>query len=141
VSEMTPERARQILAGATMHNAMLEAQGDMDGHVLLAIEQATAFLAQHARAEAAEERVKGLEEKAGLRQEVERLKQTLARERHQHADTIDSRDRASEAADRLAYALYSVEEIGEHTNMNDPWLNAAERLESSAALAPTQEPS
>jgi len=70
VSEMTPERARQILAGATRHNAMLEAQGDLDGHVVLAIEQANAYLEQHARAEAAEERAKVLEEALWASQEA-----------------------------------------------------------------------
>ena len=61
---------------------------------------------------------------------LERLEQ----ERQAHERTIAARDRAREAADRLAYALYGVEEIGEHTNLNCPWDNAAERLE---ALLPT----
>ena len=34
------------------------------------------------------------------------------------------RDRATDAADALAACIGGVEEIGEHTNMNDPWTNA-----------------
>ena len=54
-------------------------------------------------------------------------------EERMQSQLIDERDRATEAADRLAYALFGVEEIGEHTNLNCPWENAAERLESMAA--------
>ena len=43
---------------------------------------------------------------------------------------IDSRDRATEAADRLAYAIASVEAIGEHSSANDPWENALRYAES-----------
>lgn len=37
---------------------------------------------------------------------------------------IDNRDRATDWADRLAYAIAPVERIGEHSNGNDPWSNA-----------------
>lgn len=47
---------------------------------------------------------------------------------------IDSRDRATEAADRLAYAIASVEAIGEHSSANDPWENALHYAESLHAF-------
>lgn len=57
----------------------------------------------------------------------------LADERQSHSGTLDARDRAQAAADRLAYALFGIEDIGEHSSANDPWENAAERLEDMAA--------
>jgi hypothetical protein len=43
-------------------------------------------------------------------------------------ELIDQRDQAVAAADRLAYAIGTVEEIGEHSNGNDPYTNALELL-------------
>lgn len=39
-------------------------------------------------------------------------------------EEIANRDNAQEWADRLAYAIAPVEEIGEHTSHNNPWENA-----------------
>jgi hypothetical protein len=49
-------------------------------------------------------------------------------EERAHLETIDQRDRAEDAADRLAYAIAPMEEIGEHSNLNDPWQNALDAL-------------
>lgn len=57
------------------------------------------------------------------------LEARLAREENSHGLTIDQRDRAHAAADALAYAIGTVEDIGEHSNLNDPWANALELLE------------
>ncbi|MER7788604.1 hypothetical protein [Streptomyces sp. NPDC097640] len=40
------------------------------------------------------------------------------------AETTDDRDRAQEAADKLAYAIAPIEVIGEHSGGNCPWTNA-----------------
>jgi hypothetical protein len=61
---------------------------------------------------------------------IAELEAELRREKYSHAFTIDQRDRAEEAADKLAYAIGSVEEIGEHSNLNCPWKNASELLET-----------
>ena len=49
-------------------------------------------------------------------------------------DIYNRRNAAEAAADRIAYALFDVDQIGEHTNLNDPWQNAAELIESSPML-------
>ncbi|MCD0164604.1 hypothetical protein [Deinococcus sp. 12RED42] len=92
-----------------------------------------ALLAETAAALAAAEA-----ERDALRAALERVEGDLARERSTHSETIDQRDTAQEAADRLAYALFSIDEIGEHSSSNCPWENAAERLEEMAALGGTQ---
>lgn len=43
---------------------------------------------------------------------------------------IDERDGAEEWADKLAYAVGPVEDIGEHSNDNNPWANALEILKN-----------
>lgn len=48
------------------------------------------------------------------------------------------RDRCAAWADRLAYAIGTVEEIGQHSNLNDPWVNALDLLPRK--LAVTQPP-
>lgn len=45
---------------------------------------------------------------------------------------MHERDAATDAADRLAYALFGPDDIGEHTNLNCPWTNASELLERAA---------
>ncbi len=52
----------------------------------------------------------------------------LAEEEAAHSTTIGERDAAQEAADQLAYTVFTIEEIGEHSNLNDPWANAATLL-------------
>ena len=64
--------------------------------------------------------------------EVVKLRCDLAHERQSHSNTIDSRDRMHEAADRLAYAAFDIDDIGEHSSANCPWENAAELLEEHA---------
>lgn len=64
--------------------------------------------------------------------ENDRLRAALAEAEAREGRLLQARDEAREAADRLAYACFSVEEIGEHTNLNCPWANAAERLEALA---------
>lgn len=61
---------------------------------------------------------------AALLAEVRRLQTELAKEELLHGDTIDDRDRAQDAADKLAYAVAPEDVIGEHTADNSPWANA-----------------
>lgn len=49
-------------------------------------------------------------------------------EERAHGDTIDDRDQIHEAADRIAYSLASIEEIGEHSSGNDPWDNVIDHV-------------
>ena len=65
-------------------------------------------------------------------EEIDKLRRDLADERSSHAGTIDQRERAEAAADRLAYAAFGIDDIGEHTSVNCPWANAAELLEDCA---------
>jgi hypothetical protein len=53
--------------------------------------------------------------------------------------TIDERDTAQEWADRLAYAIAPVKEIGEHSNLNNPWANAA-AVAAGGGAGPGEEP-
>ena len=72
-------------------------------------------------------------ERDAAMERVVNLEARLAREENSHGLTIDQRDRASDAADALAYAIGTVEDIGEHSNLNDPWANALELLDSRLA--------
>lgn len=67
--------------------------------------------------------------------EVERLMRVAVKEEEAHRVTICQRDRAEEAADNLAYTIASQEEIGEYSNLNDPWGNAANLLQDIKAKA------
>lgn len=60
------------------------------------------------------------------------------REEEAHLRTIDQRDRAEEWADKLAYAVAPMEEIGEHSNVNNPWQNALDVLEAREAAPPAE---
>lgn len=68
----------------------------------------------------------------GLKAEVDRLRSELAKEQRLHGDTIDDRDRAQDAADKLAYAIAPEQVIGEHSADNSPWANALELVTSKA---------
>lgn len=57
--------------------------------------------------------------------EVERLRKRLAAEERNHHDTIGQRDRAEEWADQLASLLAPADVLGEHSNANNRWVNAA----------------
>lgn len=63
------------------------------------------------------------------RDEIRGLRSDLAREEAAHALTIEQRDNAEEWADRLAYAAAPESEIGEHSNLNNPWANALKLIE------------
>lgn len=52
----------------------------------------------------------------------------LRQERSGHIGTMNERDRAQDAADKLAYAIAPVEVIGEHSSGNDPWAQALDVL-------------
>lgn len=65
---------------------------------------------------------------------VRRLRDALAREERLHGDTIDDRDRATDMADKLAYAVASEDVIGEHTADNSPWANALELITPAAEV-------
>lgn len=62
-----------------------------------------------------------------------------AAEERAHGQTIDERDRAEVMADRLveAIAIITGVQMGEHSNMNDPWENA---LQAATEYAETRRP-
>jgi hypothetical protein len=62
------------------------------------------------------------------------LERRLAEEEQSHEITISSRDRAEEWADKLAYAVAPIEDVGEHSNLNSPWSNAYDLLTSAAEV-------
>lgn len=70
----------------------------------------------------------------GLKAEVDRLRAEADREERLHGDTIDDRDRASDMADKLAYAVAPEEVIGEHTADNSPWANALDLITPKAEV-------
>lgn len=59
-----------------------------------------------------------------LRERVAALTRERDDERRAHERTIDQRDNAEEWADKLAYAIGTIEEIGEHSSSNNPWREA-----------------
>lgn len=70
----------------------------------------------------------------GLKAEVDRLRAALAKEERLHGDTIDDRDRAQDAADKLAYTVAPEGVIGEHTADNCPWTNALDLITPKAEV-------
>lgn len=71
---------------------------------------------------------------AALLAEVRRLSAALTREQRLHGDTIDDRDRATNMADKLAYAVAPETVIGEHTADNSPWANALDLITSASEV-------
>lgn len=69
-----------------------------------------------------------VEEMPAFLGDLDTVLRDLRRERSGHLGTIDERDQAQDAADRLAYAIAPVEVIGEHSSGNDPWAEALEVL-------------
>jgi hypothetical protein len=67
-----------------------------------------------------------------LKAEIDRLRAEAGRQERLHGDTIDDRDRASDMADKLAYAVAPEEVIGEHTADNSPWANALDLITPKA---------
>ncbi len=69
-------------------------------------------------------------ELAALRARVAEAEQALA-------DTLDERDQYHEMADKLADAIaaHFGEDIGEHSNLNCPWTQALELIESRASAS------
>lgn len=63
---------------------------------------------------------------AELLKEIDRLRESLAKEERDQGQLIDERDQAQKAADDLAYAIAPIEVIGEHSGGNCPWTNAYE---------------
>lgn len=62
----------------------------------------------------------------------------LAREEAAHEITIDQRDIAERWADELARLIGQMTgvEIGEHSNLNFPWQNAAEAARAALSTTP-----
>jgi hypothetical protein len=60
---------------------------------------------------------------------VARLTEEIERERRDSIHELETRDLFHEWADKLAYALFDVSDIGEHSSGNNPWAQALERLE------------
>lgn len=76
------------------------------------------------------ELVKARNELDEARVDLAQARKEYDEEERLHGNTIDARDRAQDAADRLANAVaeYFGAEIGEHSSLNDPWENAADVL-------------
>lgn len=64
------------------------------------------------------------------KKEVDRLNSIIVEEEDSHTNTIDQRDNAQEWADKLAEAIADTFKvsIGEHSNVNSPWVNAHEYI-------------
>ena len=60
---------------------------------------------------------------------IAELEEQLRSEQDAHINTLEQRDRAEAAADNLADAIATTQELGEHSNLNNPWQNAIEHLE------------
>lgn len=63
---------------------------------------------------------------------IEKLERDLAAEEKHHEQTIADRDEAQEWADELSdlIATLTGAEIGEHSNLNNPWEQAAAAAEA-----------
>lgn len=67
--------------------------------------------------------------------EVARLTAALEREEKSHEATINQRDRAEDAADKLSQAIGGYA-VGDHSNINCPWANALSMgIDMSAEIA------
>jgi hypothetical protein len=78
-----------------------------------------------------------MEERAQLLAENERLRVQLAAEQRAHGETINERDQAAAAADKLAAAIAPPEVRGEHSDSNNPWENALDHAAEQAEAAAT----
>lgn len=65
---------------------------------------------------------------AELRAENQQLKTRLNEEEISHSNTLDQRDRAEQAADKLSQSIMGItgRDIGEHSNAHCPWGAAIE---------------
>lgn len=76
-----------------------------------------------------------LAERDRLAAEVARLTAALEREEKSHEATINQRDRAEDAADKLSQAIGGYA-VGDHSNINCPWANALSMgIDMSAEIA------
>lgn len=76
-----------------------------------------------------------------LLDEVERLRDRLDGIERAETAILGERDRNEEWADKLAAAIakHLGIDIGEHSNMNDPWANAIEALKAARGRAIAQD--
>jgi chromosome segregation ATPase len=70
---------------------------------------------------------------ANAGEEISRLRAKLTEAEAEVKRLVDQRDLAEDWADKLAYAVGSVEEIGEYSNMNNPWAKAYELIDAKLA--------
>lgn len=98
-----------------------------------AVKDAASAALQEARddADTAWDQVNGWERRALA------AESTIAGLRERHEQEMDAvlreRDEREEWADRLAYAIAPVEEIGEHSSSNNPWQRALDFLETGVS--------
>jgi hypothetical protein len=71
--------------------------------------------------------------------EVDRLRREFRELDLALGDTIDSRDRAEDFADRLAAAIAPRDVVGEHSSGNNPWFNALQWAEEQALALPAKD--
>jgi hypothetical protein len=69
----------------------------------------------------------------GLTERVTELEKRLAEEEADHLGTLGQRDQCYEWADKFADAIaaHFREDIGEHSNLNDPWRNAINLIDGT----------
>lgn len=65
----------------------------------------------------------------------EELAERLDKDNRLSEELIRERDWMGDMADRLAYAIAPIEDIGEHSSENCPWQNALDRVTSAAEVA------
>jgi len=70
------------------------------------------------------------------------VRKATANEKKSHGDTIDSRDRAEDAADELVLTIsrFFKKDFGEHSSANNPWWNAIHFMENYKKEAQLQAP-
>lgn len=66
--------------------------------------------------------------------EVGRLKAAAKAEEARMGELVDERDRLGDLLDRFAAKVAPVADIGEHSNGNDPWTNALDRITPAAEV-------
>ena len=67
---------------------------------------------------------------AAAEQRVEALQRERDKLDRDFDQALEERDNFHEWADKLAYRLFDVEDIGEHSSMNNPWQKAVEALDA-----------
>lgn len=125
------------------HRTAPQTAGDTPGELplrLQIIESLQRWLPDAAATEAFDEGLAPLiaAHVAGLEQTVTQQAARLVKEEREFGEMIDHRDQLHDVADRLAYAIAPIEQIGEHSSGNNPWDNALDVLTEQHKLQAKQ---